>query len=231
MGKILFLDNGVENDTYQAINYWEPVLYYPFDLFRVAADEWPADLASYTHVLITGSSASVLDDTAWMQREMELIQSAVDRGKVVLGSCFGHQIMARALFGVRAVRRREKPDVGWADIEIMVDDPLLGDGGRILNGYVFHYDEVCDVPQGMANIIARSAQCDTLAFKLIGKPVWGIQPHFEIGIIEGLKYFDIVSGEDIPTRQSFLGSDQQLPKDSGWIAPMMKSFHEMAPVS
>jgi GMP synthase-like glutamine amidotransferase len=231
MEKILFLDNGVENDTYQAVNYWVPVLYYPFDLYRAAAGEWPSDLEPYSHVLITGSSASVLDDSEWMQREVELIQSAVNRGKVVLGSCFGHQMIARAMFGLGAVTKRQKPDVGWADIEIIVDDPLLGSAGRILNGYVFHYDEVCNLPQSEAKILARSAQCENLAFRLVGKPVWGIQPHFEVGIIEGLKYFDIVSGEGIPTRQSFFSSDQRLPRDSGWIAPLMKSFHDMRPTS
>ena len=63
-----------------------------------------------------------------------------------------------------------------------------------------------------------------------GKPVWGIQPHFEMGIVEGLNYLDKVSGEHIPVRQSLFKSDTTLPKDTGWIAPLMKAFHDSSPL-
>jgi GMP synthase-like glutamine amidotransferase len=230
MHRILFLDNAVENDTYEASGYWKPLLLYPFDFFRVTVGEWPADLEAYSHVLITGSSASVLDNTDWMKREVALIRSAVDKGKVMLGSCFGHQILARTLFGLETVRQRKTPEIGWPDIEILVDDPLLGNAGRKINSFVFHYDEVCNLPENQARIVARSTASEILGFKIIDKPVWGIQPHFEMGIVEGLNYLDKVSGDNIPNKRSFLVSDQRLPKDSGWIAPLMKAFHDARPM-
>jgi len=230
MQRILFLDNTIENDTYRASVYWKPLLLYPFDFFRLAAGEWPADVSIYSHILITGSSASVLDDTDWIKREVELILSVVDKGKVMLGSCFGHQIIARAYFGLESVRRRKTPEIGWPDIEILVDDPLFGNAGRKINGFVFHYDEVCNLPENQAKIIARSTACEILGFKLIDKPVWGIQPHFEMGIVEGLNYLDKISGDNIPKKHSFLVSDQHFPKDSGWIAPLMKAFHDASPM-
>ena len=69
MCRILFLDNSIHNDTYGPLTYWEPLLLFPYDLFRVSAGEWPPELDSYSHILITGSAASVLDDTEWMQAE------------------------------------------------------------------------------------------------------------------------------------------------------------------
>ena len=230
MEKILFLDNTIDNDTYQPLTYWEPVLFFPFDLCRVSADERPSGLEEYSHVLITGSTASVLDDADWMQAEAELIRSAVNQGKVILGSCFGHQIIARALFGMQKVRRRKKPEIGWPDIEVLADDPLLGKAGRTINGFLFHYDEVCHLPDGDAAVIARSINCENLAFKLKDRPVWGIQPHFEIGIVEGLKYLDIVSGADVPGRQSYFTTRQDPPRDSGGIFPLMQAFHEARPL-
>jgi GMP synthase-like glutamine amidotransferase len=226
MQRILFLDNAIANDTYSAPDLWRPLLVYPFDVFRTAFGEWPRELSAYSHILTTGSSASVRDDMDWIKTEAELIESAVGQGKVILGSCFGHQIIARALFGMQSVRKRQIPEIGWPDIEIMVDDPLLGDAGRIVNTFVFHYDEVCSVPEKSATIIARSKACEVLGFKLLDKPVWGIQPHFEMGIVEGLDYLDKVSGEHIPARQSFFNSDHSLPKDNGRIAPLMKAFQE-----
>jgi hypothetical protein len=32
MERILFIDNANENDTYQALDYWKPLLLFPFDL-------------------------------------------------------------------------------------------------------------------------------------------------------------------------------------------------------
>jgi GMP synthase-like glutamine amidotransferase len=230
MKRILFLDNAVADDTYNAAQYWKPLLVHPCDMFRVALGEWPSDVSAYTHILITGSSACILDNADWMQTEVELVRTAVSQGKVILGSCFGHQLIARSMFGLDAVRVRHTPEIGWPDIEILADDALLGKAGRIINGFVFHYDEVCRIPEDRATLIARSPACDILGFKLKDKPVWGIQPHFEMGIVEGLNYLDLVSGEHIPSRQSLFQSDATLPKDAGWIAPLMKAFHDTSPM-
>ena len=230
MNRILFLDNAIEDDVYQPLTYWEPLLLYPYDLFRVSAGQWPDGLDSYSHLLITGSTASVLDDTDWMRNEAALIRDAVDKGKVILGSCFGHQMIARSLFGLDAVCRREKPEIGWPDIQILVNDAWLGDGGRTINAFVFHFDEVCNIPKPQADIIARSADCDILAFKLKNRPVWGIQPHFEMGIVEGIRIIDRSGADQIPGKEYFINNTENQPRDSGWIIPLMKMFHNTRPV-
>jgi GMP synthase-like glutamine amidotransferase len=230
MNRILFLDNSLDDDPYQPLSYWDPLLLFPYDLFRVSAGELPHELESYSHILITGSAASVLDDTEWMQVEIDLIQKAERKGKVILGSCFGHQIIARSLFGMDAVRKREKPEIGWPDIQIVCSDALLGESGRTLHSFIFHYDEVCALPEEKASIIARSKECDILAFKVKERPVWGIQPHFEMGIVQSLRYIDNFKGNQVPDRQIFFSAVEYMPKDSGWVIPLMKAFHETHPV-
>jgi GMP synthase-like glutamine amidotransferase len=230
MNRILFLDNSIQNDLYKPLSYWEPVLLFEFDSYRASAGELPDDLDAYSHIFISGSSASVLDNTDWINAEQELICRAVDRGKVILGSCFGHQIIARALFGDGAVRKRPALDVGWPEIEILADDALLGLAGSKIYGHVFHYDDVCRINENEANVIARSKACEILAFKLKGKPVWGIQPHFEMGIVEGLKFIEWANGEGIPDRSSLFDSIENYPRDSGWIIPLMKAYHQMRPL-
>ena len=230
MNRILFLDNSIENDLYRPLTYWEPVLLFEFDSFRASAGELPDHLDDYSHIFISGSTASVLDDADWILTEQDLIRTAVDLGKVMVGSCFGHQIIARALFGDDAVRKRPALDVGWPEIEILADDVLLGAAGSKIFGYVFHYDEVCRINANEARIIARSGDCAILAFKLKDRPVWGIQPHFEMGIVDGLKFLDLVKADEIPTRLSFLQSAQDTPRDSGWIIPLMKAYHQIRPL-
>ena len=230
MNRILFLDNSIDNDTYRPLIYWEPLLLFPYDLFRVSAGELPHELDSYSHILITGSAASVLDDTAWMQAEADLIQKAVNKGKVILGSCFGHQMIARSLFGMNSVRKRQNPEIGWPDIQIVSSDALFGESGRTIHSFIFHYDEVCALPEEKAKVVARSKACEILAFKLRGRPVWGVQPHFEMGIVQGLRYINNVKGDQVPDRQIFFSSSQYWPKDSDWVIPLMKAFHETQPV-
>ena len=230
MNRILFLDNSIQNDLYKPLSYWEPVLLFEFDSYRASAGELPDDLDAYSHIFISGSTASVLDNTDWINAEQELIRRAVDRGKVILGSCFGHQIIARALFGNGAVRKRQALDVGWPEIEILADDALLGLAGSKIYGHVFHYDDVCRINENEATVIARSKACEILAFKLNGKPVWGIQPHFEMGIVEGLKFIEWANGDGIPDRTSLFDSSENYPRDSGWIIPLMKAYHQMRPL-
>jgi GMP synthase-like glutamine amidotransferase len=230
MNRILFLDNSIQNDAYDPLTYWPPLLLFPYDVFRVSTGELPPELDSYSHILITGSAASVLDDAAWMKAEVELIQKAVDKGKVILGSCFGHQMIARSLFGMTAVRKRVTPEIGWPNIEIISGDTLFGKSGRTVNSFVFHYDEVCALPEEKAKIIARSDECDILVFKLKGKPVWGVQPHFEMGVVDGLGYIEKVKGKQVPDKQVFFSSDQHMPRDSSWVIPIMKAFHQTCPL-
>jgi GMP synthase-like glutamine amidotransferase len=229
MNKILIIDNSIKEDDYNPLTYWEPLLLFPFDVSHVSVGERPPLSDDYSHLLITGSSASVLDDEEWMRDEIELIRRAVNQGKVILGSCFGHQIIARAMFGRDAVRKLKKPEIGWPQIEITANDPLLGEEGRVIYGFVYHYDEVCHLPDGKAKLLARSADCRIHAFKLNEKPVWGIQPHFEMGIVEGLKLLALTAGDGVPSREEFIRAAQDGPRDSGWIIPLMSAFHETQP--
>jgi len=230
LDRILFLDNSIEDDLYRPLYYWKPVLMFDFDAYRASAGEFPENLDAYSHIFLTGSTASVLDNSDWIKIEQDLIRAAVDRGKVVVGSCFGHQIIARALFGDDAVRKRDALDAGWPEIEILVDDALLGEAGSKIFGYVFHYDDVCKIDANRATVIARSEDCEIMEFKLIDRPVWGIQPHFEMGIIEGMKFLEMLKGTGVPDPKSYFASVDKYPQDSGWIIPFMRAYHNARPL-
>jgi len=90
---------------------------------------------------------------------------------------------------------------------------------------------VCNLPQDEATIIACSPACEILAFNLRGRPVWGLQPHLEMGIVEGLKLIESVQGEEMLDKRSFFISAVNSPQDSGWIIPLMKAFHDTRPLS
>ncbi|KAF7377683.1 Glutamine amidotransferase type-1 domain-containing protein [Mycena sanguinolenta] len=84
----------------------------PYDV--VTKMEYPTDeqLEAYDGILITGSKANACDDIEWINKLVEYttrVATAKPNMKIV-GICFGHQIVARALGG-RCVRN-DKWEVG-----------------------------------------------------------------------------------------------------------------------
>ncbi|KAH6894552.1 class I glutamine amidotransferase-like protein [Thelonectria olida] len=96
-------------------------------------------------VLITGSRHTAHDNDPWIIRLVDFAKRAIDTGRVrVVGVCFGHQIIGRAL-GANLGRS----DRGW---EISVTEVNLTDKGREIFGlnrmriHQMHRDIVFDFP-------------------------------------------------------------------------------------
>lgn len=120
-------------------------------------------------------------------------------------------------------------EIWWPDIEVVENDSLLGKSAQIIHSFVLHFDEVCNLPKHEAAVLAHSSRCDIQAFKLRQRPVWGVQPHPEIGIVEALRFLDKLVGSELLQRQYFLHAKQSAPKDSGWIVPLMREFQKTPP--
>ena len=230
MNRILFIDNSTDHSLYKPFEHWKPLLFDPVEVFHAPFDKREPDLDKYSHIILSGSLSSTLENKPWMLFEEEIIRKAVYQGKVVLGNCFGHQLIAKAFFGEKAVSVRDYPEIGWPAMKIVNDCQLLGDAGEIIFGFVLHFDEVCHLPGDQAEVLLVSVECDNLAFKFKNCPVWGIQPHFEIGIAQGLAVIEQVSGPGIPDRRVFLDNDQYGPRDSGRIAKIIREFTNTRPL-
>ena len=88
------------------------------DFLRVpGAGEIP-DLAKYSHFIISGSEASVIDDNPWEGLLREISLNIIDMKKPLLAICYGHQFLVRALLGKQSVRRTATPEFGWVDITL-----------------------------------------------------------------------------------------------------------------
>ncbi|KKK13044.1 hypothetical protein P175DRAFT_0498489 [Aspergillus ochraceoroseus IBT 24754] len=92
----------------------------------VTAQEYP-DLEDVDAILLTGSKHNSFEDHPWILKLVDFTRKAIDDPRVkILGICFGHQIIARAM-GVRVGRN----DAGW---EIAVCDVDLTEQGKRLFG-------------------------------------------------------------------------------------------------
>ncbi len=146
---------------------------FTFRTWDVEAGELPADAHEADGWLITGSRHGVYEDHPWIAPLEGFIREAVAAHVPLVGICFGHQIVARALGGTV-----EKHAGGWAvgpqDYEIR--DPESGtDLSLRLNAW--HQDQVTTPPPG-AEVIGRSAFCPIAALNVGGR-VLTFQPHPE----------------------------------------------------
>jgi len=224
--KILLIDNSIEHKDYQPEKHWEPHFIHPFDLFRGSHGKLPADIDEYSHIIISGSEASIHKDFDWIPAQEELIRKAVAADKAIFGSCYGHQMIVRALFGKKCLKERKYPEVGWVEVNILRNDPVLGRSGQVVHCYSLHYDEVTNLPEDKTEIIASNRECPVHAFRLKGKNVWGIQAHPEINIEDGLKTTKSLGKKAGENKKYFDYALTQPPKDSGWIIQIMQDFQK-----
>jgi len=151
------------------------------------------DIESYSHLIISGSEASVLDHEPWYDALDTVLQSFAHANKPVLGICFGHQFIAKSYCGEGAVAKAKQAEFGWTDI--LLNKDVLFNDIKSFKSLVLHYDEVKQLDDRF-EIIAQSRYCPIHGFKMKDKPIWGVQFHPDFlyadvaGILEHIEKTD-----------------------------------------
>ncbi|KAH6641041.1 class I glutamine amidotransferase-like protein [Chaetomium tenue] len=127
-------------------------------------------------VLITGSRSAAYADDAWVVRLAAFVRGLLEGGRVrVIGVCFGHQIVARAL----GAKVAPAPG-GW---ELSVTEVQLSEegrgvfGGASLKMYQTHRDAVLELPKGVT-LLGSTEQCPIQAMYIRGRLIT-VQGHPE----------------------------------------------------
>jgi len=163
------------------------------DFLRVpGAGEMP-DLAKYSHFIISGSEASVIDDNPWEGLLEEISLNIIDMKKPLLAICYGHQFLVRALLGKQSARATATPEFGWVNISLTGNPLFAGITASVF--MVSHYDEVYNLTEDF-KIIASSPRCAVHAFQYKDLPVWGLQFHPEYNGEEADEIFDLIKKRD-----------------------------------
>ncbi|XP_010268444.1 PREDICTED: gamma-glutamyl peptidase 5-like [Nelumbo nucifera] len=155
-----------------------------WDLFRVVEGEFPDidELHKYHGFVISGSPYDAHGNDAWVLRLCILIQTLYAMEKKVIGICFGHQVLCRALGG-KVGRAYSGWDIGLRKVRLVEDFNKRSSVGGFTEIPPFlsiiecHQDEVWEVPVG-AEIIAFSDKTRVEMFTLSGH-ILGIQGHPE----------------------------------------------------
>jgi GMP synthase-like glutamine amidotransferase len=219
---VAIIDNSIDPSIYSPVAHWSAFLECRWQSFIAREFQFPNLNDGFTHLILTGSEASILERDRWVDEEVELTLKAVERNIPVLGSCWGHQLLALALAGPSCIRRSDSPEIGWIPILITEEQTLLGKKGQ---EYVFssHFDEVVALDDDF-HVFASSEKCQVHAFQWKTNPVWGIQSHPEMTIPDAMHYLreSIASYHDsLSLYQRALDST---PKDTGIIYTVIKNF-------
>jgi len=178
--RVLLLDNATHRRLYKPAWPWKAHLRgIETETVNVPSGAPIPRVDRFTHVLLTGSEASILQPKPWFETEAQAIRQTVDRGIPLLASCFGHEMLVYALSGPEYLGPADPPEVGWADVEMLVSDPLFDGLPNPWTAFVFHFGAVVDPPPPWRKL-GRSRHCDTHVLRYGDHPAWGIQAHPEI---------------------------------------------------
>lgn len=130
-------------------------------------------------VVITGSHSNVTENRSWSLAIEQWIPHLIQSNIPLLGICFGHQLLARAMGG--GVDFHGKGiEIGTTEIEILEQgrqDTLFKGLPETFKAHVCHSQTVIRLPDN-AVLLARNAFEPHHAFR-IGQNAWGVQFHPE----------------------------------------------------
>lgn len=156
------------------------------------------DPESIDAILITGSKHDAFEKDEWIVRLVNFTKRCIEGGRIrVIGVCFGHQIIGRAL-GAELGRNIR----GW---EVSVTEHELTDEGKKVFGmekmsiHQMHRDAVLTFPPGVTQL-ARTNVCANQAMYVPGRLI-SVQGHPEFTeemvreILDMRKYGGIVTND------------------------------------
>jgi GMP synthase-like glutamine amidotransferase len=197
---------------------------FEFVTYDVRLGEFPASSSDCDAWLITGSKADAYGDDEWILRLCGLIQDIDRNGKVLVGICFGHQIIARALGG-----RVEKYQGGWGvgvhQYQVQQPIPTLPQT-QTLSLCAFHQDQVVEKPAKLTTFLSSSF-CQHAGLIYADK-ILTFQGHPEFSKQYEGDLLQLYAGVTVPddiaaqAKQSIADRNIDSPHLMAWIAQFLK---------
>lgn len=153
---------------------------YNLQIVRLYEERLLPKLDQFDMLVIMGGPMSIHDvsEYPWLAEEKQLIHSAIEAGKRVLGICLGAQLIADVLGA--EVKLHTQKEIGWLPITITnteVGHPIFSGLNTAFD--VFHWHgEQFNIPETAIHL-ASSEACNNQAF-LYQKTVLGLQFHLEM---------------------------------------------------
>jgi GMP synthase (glutamine-hydrolysing) len=162
--------------------------------------EHPPELSDCASIIITGSHAMVTDELPWSVNLERWLPSAVEKGIPLLGICYGHQLLARALGGTAGYHPLGR-ETGTVEVECNSacgDDPLFSGLPEGFLVHSTHAQSVHCLPHQAVRLAANSYEANH-AFRA-GECAWGVQFHPEY-TVEIMRAYIYEQREELENRE------------------------------
>ena len=150
-----------------------------YQIFQTWQGELPSCINTNEVYLVPGSLDSAYDDKPWIVSLLKWIEKAYCRGAKMMGVCFGHQAIARALGG--EVRRYQGGFGAGVRASQVIDERMKPYfAGQQMHLLYSHNDQVVSLPQD-SMLCATSDFCRNESYR-IGNQVITFQGHPEFTV-------------------------------------------------
>ena len=201
------------------------------ETYRVLDGVFPNDINACDGYIVTGSAAGVYEQHDWIAPLMQFIRACHAAGLPLLGICFGHQAIARALGG-EVVKWDGGWGVGVQEMRLVHQPGFMPAQTDRFSLIYFHQDQVTKLPDG-AMRLASSDFCENGGFTL-GDTILCLQghPEFEAEYSAALlaAIADKVGTDRAEAAAASLNTQTDAPAVAGWIKQFFTAARQQASV-
>ena len=147
-----------------------------FRVWRCQDGEIPDDIEAVDAWMTTGSKHGVNDGLPWIEPLCDFVRQLWQAGKPLVGICFGHQLIAKALDGV-VVKSERGWGVGVSFNRVQAQTEWMEPWQPGLDLLVSHQDQVETLP-AESQVLASSDFCPYYLMQ-VGEHFLGVQGHPE----------------------------------------------------
>jgi GMP synthase (glutamine-hydrolysing) len=178
--RIQLIEHDPEDFSRTNITLWATEKKYQLKQIFICNNEALPALDSFDWLMIMGGSQHAWDiaNYPWIQAEKDFLLQALGANKIVVGVCFGAQLLAEALGG-RIFSAKHK-EIGWHDVKLNSEGRTSFLFNQIPDAFTtFHWhSDHFSLPNGCIPL-ASSKATENQAFVCRQQPVVGLQFHPE----------------------------------------------------
>jgi len=195
-----------------------------FEVFNVELEQYPQAPEMYDAYLITGSRHSVYDSKRWIKNLEKYVLELHERKCPMVGICFGHQMIARALGGKTEVAKQGWM-VGVQNYQTVSAQKWIQPALEKFSLLASHKDQVTKLPKN-AELIAEGDYCPYASFRIENHILtFQAHPEFQKEYSKALIHYrrQILGPEVFQTGIKSLGQSIQTQEITHWMINFLRN--------
>jgi GMP synthase (glutamine-hydrolysing) len=212
------------------ISIWAQKKGYPLTHTYLCNNERLPAIDDFDWLIVMGGSPHAWEEDVhpWLPDEKTFIGEVLDRNKIILGICFGAQLLAETLGGDVFVNPHK--EIGWYDVTLTAEGQrsyLFQNVPPQFTTFHWHSDHF-ELPPGCTRLAYSQATANQ-AYISQRHPVAGIQFHPEYSLAM-VKYFarefsdEWHGGPYVAGREKVLAQTDKIPETYGLMATLLDNM-------